>query len=199
VDVRFTVSLALCEPGDDAAGDLRTLLRHAEEARSQAKQQRLAGLWYERADPMARRLARLRLEITESRLMHDADRALPVKQALRDAGVHRSIDDLGTGYSSLSYLQRLPVSELKIDRSFVDRADESAELASLLLTIIRMGHGLHMQVTAEGVERHEELALLKGLGCDRAQGYLIARPMPLAAAASWAGLPQAQTTQPLLG
>jgi len=85
------------------------------------------------------------------------------------------------------------VSELKIDRSFVDRADESADRASVLQTIIQMVHGLHMQVTTEGVERREELALLNELGWDRAQGYLIAKPMPLAPAAGWAGLPQAQT------
>ena len=132
-------------------------------------------------DQMARRhrapLSRLRLEITESSVMEDADRVLPVLHGLRALGVQLSIDDFGTGYSSLAYLQRLPVSELKIDRSFVAGADRSAEARALLRTIIDLGHSLKMIVTAEGVERTEERDLLIELGCDQAQGYLISRPL----------------------
>ena len=122
-------------------------------------------------------LERLRLEITESSVMDDADRVLPVLHALRGIGVQLSIDDFGTGYSSLAYLQRLPVDELKIDRSFVANADRSGEAQSLLRTIIELGHSLKMCVTAEGIERPEERALLAQLGCDMAQGYLISRPL----------------------
>lgn len=127
-------------------------------------------------------LDRLRLEITESSLMEDADRALPVLQALRRLGVQLSIDDFGTGYSSLAYLNRLPVSELKIDRSFVAGADHLPEARALLRTIIDLGQSLKMCVTAEGVERPQELSLLATLGCDLAQGFLISRPMDPAAA-----------------
>lgn len=131
-------------------------------------------------------LHRLTLEITESRLMDEAERALPVMHELRDAGVHWSIDDFGTGYSSLAYLQELPVSELKIDRSFVDRADESEQRRVLLRTIIELGHALNLEVTAEGAERREEVDLLRTFGCDLVQGWAIARPMPAAEAIAWA-------------
>ena len=127
-------------------------------------------------------LDRLRLEITESSVMEDADRVLPVLHALRALGVQLSIDDFGTGYSSLAYLHRLPVSELKIDRSFVAGADLKPEARALLKTIIELGHSLEMSVTAEGIERPEERDMLAALGCDVAQGYLIARPLAPAAA-----------------
>jgi len=132
----------------------------------------------------------LRLEITESSLMDDADGAMPVLNALRAMGVHLSIDDFGTGYSSMAYLKKLPVDELKIDRSFVARADLDPDAQALLRTIVDLGHSLNMLVTAEGVEREQERDLLKSLGCDQAQGYLIARPMALADAKAYvAGLP----------
>jgi EAL domain-containing protein (putative c-di-GMP-specific phosphodiesterase class I) len=92
-------------------------------------------------------------------------------------GIQLSIDDFGTGYSSMAYLQRLPVSELKIDRSFVAGADRGTESRALLRTIIDLGHSLKMTVTAEGVEREEELNLLADMGCDLVQGYLISKPL----------------------
>lgn len=137
-------------------------------------------------------LDRLKLEITESGVMANADSVLPVLHALRTLGVKLSIDDFGTGYSSLAYLQRLPVSELKIDRSFVSHADEKQEAVALLRAIIELGHSLRLTLVAEGVERPEEKLLLERLGCDQLQGYLIGKPMPLAELelqlASWRGL-----------
>jgi EAL domain-containing protein (putative c-di-GMP-specific phosphodiesterase class I)/GGDEF domain-containing protein len=130
-------------------------------------------------------LARLTLEITEGRLMDDAERALPRMHALREAGVRWSIDDFGTGYSSLAYLQRLPVSELKIDRSFVDHVDASPARIALLRSIVQLGHGLGLQVTAEGIERNEEWVEVRQAGCNLGQGWLFARPMPAAAALAW--------------
>ena len=130
-------------------------------------------------------LDRLRLEITESSVMEDADRVLPVLHALRALGVQLSIDDFGTGYSSLAYLHRLPVSELKIDRSFVAGADLKPEARALLKTIIELGHSLKMSVTAEGIERLEERDMLAALGCDVAQGYLISKPLAPQAAARY--------------
>ena len=122
-------------------------------------------------------LQNLRLEITESMVMEDPERVLAVLHELRALGVQLSIDDFGTGYSSLAYFQRLPVNELKIDRSFVAGADRKPEARALLGTIIELGHRLKMCVTAEGIEREEESALLAELGCDVAQGYLISKPL----------------------
>lgn len=130
-------------------------------------------------------LNRLRLEITEGTVMEDPERVLAVLHELRALGVELSIDDFGTGYSSLAYLQRLPVSELKIDRSFVADADRKPEAQALLRMIIELGHTLKMCVTAEGIERSAELDLLAGLGCDVGQGYLIAKPLSPGAAAKY--------------
>ena len=130
-------------------------------------------------------LDRLRLEITESSVMDDPDSVLPVLHALRALGVQLSIDDFGTGHSSLAYLHRLPVSELKIDRTFVADADLKPEARALLATIIELGHSLQMSVTAEGIERTEERDLLAALGCDVAQGYLISKPLSPPAAARY--------------
>ena len=130
-------------------------------------------------------LDRLWLELTESSLMEDANRSLIALQSLRGLGVQLSIDDFGTGYSSLAYLQRLPVDELKIDRSFVSECDRKPEARALLRTIIDLGHSLKMEVTAEGVEREEELAVLKDLGCDLAQGFFISRPLNSESAARY--------------
>lgn len=142
-----------------------------------------------RVAALARRLQapldRLRLEITESMVMENPEQVLAVLHELRALGVQFSIDDFGTGYSFLAYLQRLPVSELKIDRSFVAGADRKPEAQALLRTIIELGHSLKMFITAEGIERPEELSLLEELGCDVGQGYFISKPMAPDAAARY--------------
>jgi len=94
--------------------------------------------------------------------------------------VRFAIDDFGTGYSSLSQLRKLPVDELKIDRSFVSRAHENPDDASIVSSTIELGHNLGLKVVAEGVEVAETLLMLRKLGCDYAQGYLISKPMPAA-------------------
>lgn len=119
----------------------------------------------------------LTLEITETNLMTDPERAITALQQLRLVGVRLSVDDLGTGYSSLAYLQRLPVDEIKIDRSFLSAFDEPSAQA-VVGTIVDLGHRLGKQVVAEGVEVPASLDALRLLGCDCAQGYWIARPMP---------------------
>ncbi|MDT7524015.1 EAL domain-containing protein [Rhodoferax sp. TBRC 17198] len=120
---------------------------------------------------------RLRLEITESGLMDDPAKSVALLHALRAAGMPLSIDDFGTGYSSLAYLQKMPVSELKIDRSFVDGLDAAPATQRLVKAMIEMGHGLNLMVTAEGVETPAERDTLKALGCDVMQGYLGSRPL----------------------
>jgi diguanylate cyclase (GGDEF)-like protein len=120
----------------------------------------------------------IELEITESQLMHDPQHAIRVLRELREAGIRIALDDFGTGYSSLAYLTRFPLAALKIDRSFVadvliDEAD-----ATIVRTIVDMAKQLGFTVVAEGVETQEQAAFLKQLGCEQAQGYLFAKPMP---------------------
>jgi diguanylate cyclase (GGDEF)-like protein len=119
----------------------------------------------------------LRLEVTESAVMGDAARCMDVLQRLHDLGVHLSIDDFGTGYSSMAYLRRLPVDELKIDRSFVLGMTTTAQDLVLVRTAIDLGHNLGLTVVAEGVEGAEHVSALRDLGCDIAQGFHYARPM----------------------
>ncbi|HEY0126324.1 MAG TPA: EAL domain-containing protein [Blastococcus sp.] len=119
----------------------------------------------------------LRLEVTESAVMADAARCMEVLQRLHDLGVKLSIDDFGTGYSSMAYLRRLPVDELKVDRSFVLGMTTTAHDAVLVRTAIDLGHNLGLTVVAEGVEGAEHVSALRDLGCDIAQGYHYARPM----------------------
>ena len=123
--------------------------------------------------------ARLQLEITESGLLDSGPEPIRCLHALRALGVGIAIDDFGTGQSSLAYLQKLPAQELKVDRSFVHGVGDEAARRELLCSIVRLGHSLGLSVTAEGVETEAELAVLQVSGCDLAQGYLIARPMPV--------------------
>ncbi|MDE2402895.1 MAG: EAL domain-containing protein [Burkholderiales bacterium] len=122
---------------------------------------------------------RLQIEITESGLLDSDEAPIACLNAVRALGVKIAIDDFGTGQSSLAYLQRLPAHELKIDRSFVADADGNPSRRELLNSIVRLGHGLGLIVTAEGVETQGELDMLRESGCDLAQGYFIARPMPV--------------------
>ncbi len=127
----------------------------------------------------------LRLELTESTVMADPERALAALTELRDRGVAISIDDFGTGYSSMSYLKQLPVDELKIDRSFVMDMLADGHDAVLVRSSIDLGHNLGLAVVAEGVEDEETLSALRALGCDVVQGYHLARPMPASAFTDW--------------
>jgi diguanylate cyclase (GGDEF)-like protein len=129
--------------------------------------------------------ALLTLELTESGFIEDPTRAMRVLDAIAALGVDLSIDDFGTGYSSLSHLARMPVSEVKIDRSFVQGLDSDPEFAPVVRAAIDMGHGLGLKVVAEGIETEDAAARLRNFGCDIAQGYLYAKPMPLAAFETW--------------
>lgn len=124
----------------------------------------------------------LTIEITENVFMQDVDEAAGRLSRLRDLGVKVCIDDFGTAYSSLAYLRRLPVNSLKIDRTFIQDLSNCAkngiDHAALVKAIITLAHGLKLDVLAEGVETEEQLKTLRGLGCDHAQGFLFAHPMP---------------------
>jgi EAL domain-containing protein (putative c-di-GMP-specific phosphodiesterase class I) len=120
----------------------------------------------------------LTLEITESGVMTDPEAAIAVLWALRRVGVRLSVDDFGTGYSSLAYLKRLPVDEVKLDKSFVLNMTHDADDAAIVRSTIELAHNLGLQLVAEGIEDQKTLELLTALGCDLAQGYHLARPMP---------------------
>ncbi|MCU1379163.1 MAG: diguanylate cyclase/phosphodiesterase [Acidimicrobiales bacterium] len=127
----------------------------------------------------------LTLEITETAILVDPARAAEVLGELEDAGVRVSIDDFGQGQTSLGYLSVLPVHELKVDRQFVDDMLTNHAHGAIVRSIIDLGHNLGMQVVAEGVERQDVLDALRLAGCDTAQGFLLARPMSIAALPSW--------------
>jgi diguanylate cyclase (GGDEF)-like protein len=120
----------------------------------------------------------LDVEITESVLVDDIEETTRKLQTLRRAGVEISVDDFGTGYCSLSYLARLPVDVLKIDRSFVVRMRDAGYPRNIVAMIVSLAHTLGLKVIAEGVEDDEQVRLLRDLGCDQIQGYLVSRPVP---------------------
>jgi diguanylate cyclase (GGDEF)-like protein/PAS domain S-box-containing protein len=122
---------------------------------------------------------RLELEITEGVLLSNDEHVHDMIHALKKIGVKLALDDFGTGYSSLSYLQRVPFDKIKIDRSFVSGAsDPESRNAALIRAMVGLASDLHMETTAEGVETHEELQLVRNLGCSLVQGYIFGKPMP---------------------
>jgi diguanylate cyclase (GGDEF)-like protein/PAS domain S-box-containing protein len=127
----------------------------------------------------------LELEITETGVMADAERALEMLRDLHAMGILISVDDFGTGYSSLSYLRNLPVDTIKIDRSFVMNMTDNPDDVSIVRSIVDLGHNLGMKVLAEGVEDASALQILEGLGCDLVQGYHLSRPLPSKEVAPW--------------
>jgi diguanylate cyclase (GGDEF)-like protein len=127
----------------------------------------------------------LELEVTESLLMEDRERAVSVLGRLREAGIGIAIDDYGTGYSSLAYLAELPVTELKLDRAFVAGMTASWRAESIVISTLHLAHALGLALVAEGVEDQETLDALAGLGCDVVQGYHLSRPLPAAAFEDW--------------
>jgi Amt family ammonium transporter len=130
---------------------------------------------------------RLRIEITESTLMVGDHRVAATLERLQALQIALDIDDFGTGYSSLSYLQQLPVRTLKIDRSFVAKLGPGEENLAFIQTMVSLARSLGIPVCAEGVETREQLAAVRRAGCDRAQGFFLARPLEPAAAAALIG------------
>lgn len=121
----------------------------------------------------------IKLEITESLLLSNIEDKIAKLKRLKDYGFELSIDDFGTGYSSLSYLGKLPVDELKIDKSFIDNVQDSQESKAIVDSIIYMGHSLGLSIVAEGIETDQQLDYLKKKGCDTYQGFFFSRPLPL--------------------
>ncbi len=120
----------------------------------------------------------LELEITENVAMRNAEAAIEVFENLAELGVSLSIDDFGTGYSSLSYLKSFPVQRIKIDKAFVDDIGTEDNTGVIARAVTTLGHSFGMEITAEGVETDEQMAVLRSLGCDEIQGYYFSRPLP---------------------
>jgi EAL domain-containing protein (putative c-di-GMP-specific phosphodiesterase class I) len=128
---------------------------------------------------------RLELEITEDAVLTDPVRTTAILDRLASMGVRLSIDDFGTGYSSLAYLKRLPITEIKIDRSFVMGMGTNDDDATIVRSTIDLGRNLGLEVVAEGVESEAIWKELRALGCTVAQGYYLSRPLPPAELGEW--------------
>jgi EAL domain-containing protein (putative c-di-GMP-specific phosphodiesterase class I) len=123
-------------------------------------------------------LRRLTVEVTESALVNNLERARKIATELKDMGCALALDDFGTGYSSLTHLQALPFSKLKVDRSFVGSMTEKRGSRKIVAAVVGLGHSLGMMTVAEGVETQEQADILLWLGCELAQGWLDGRPLP---------------------
>jgi EAL domain-containing protein (putative c-di-GMP-specific phosphodiesterase class I) len=132
----------------------------------------------------------LTLEVTESAVMVDPVRASALLSELHELGTRLSVDDFGTGYSSLSYLQRLPVQEVKIDRSFVIGLRKGSDDATIVRSIVDLGRNLGLEVVAEGVEDQTAWDLLASMGCTMVQGWHLSRPMPVDDFSDWLAQPR---------
>jgi EAL domain-containing protein (putative c-di-GMP-specific phosphodiesterase class I)/ActR/RegA family two-component response regulator len=138
------------------------------------------------------------LEVTESELMHDAEKSVSCLEGLRALGVKLAIDDFGTGYSSLSYLRRFPVDFLKIDRSFVAHLGSESEATAIVTAVVHLAHSLNLKTVAEGVETPDQEMQLKLLGCDVGQGFYWSRPLAAAELGPWfsySGIPKASKVE----
>ena len=137
----------------------------------------------------------LELELTENSLMHNVQKAIDILGKLARQGIALSIDDFGTGYSSLQYLQKLPVSVIKIDQSFVRNLARDAGAIHIVETAVNLAHRMDMTVVAEGVEDRSSLQMLRDIGCDMAQGFYIARPRCAAEFTQWHSACKGQLTE----
>ncbi len=133
--------------------------------------------------------SRLELELTETAMMQDRDRAAAILRELAEMGISVAVDDFGTGYSNLSYLIDFSFGKLKIDRSFVSRIDTDTSSGAVVSTIVGLSRALGVGIIAEGVETENQATLLRAAGCEVAQGYLFGRPAPLKISAGQSAAP----------
>jgi diguanylate cyclase (GGDEF)-like protein len=140
---------------------------------------------------------RLELEITETALLMDDERIIAQLWKLRDLGVRIALDDFGVGYSSLNYIRRVPLDKIKIDQVFVREATQRGDCAAIIRAIVGLARQLKIKTTAEGIENQDQLDLVRKLGCDQGQGYLLGKPMPIANAVALTGKSRKAPSQPL--
>jgi EAL domain-containing protein (putative c-di-GMP-specific phosphodiesterase class I) len=129
--------------------------------------------------------AYLMLEVTEQALCHDFELATVILQCLRDLGIKISVDDFGTGHASMAHIRNLPVDELKIDTAFIAELPDNRKDVAIVRATIELAHSLDIEVLAEGVESRPAMRWLANMGCERAQGFLISRPMPAETFSQW--------------
>jgi EAL domain-containing protein (putative c-di-GMP-specific phosphodiesterase class I) len=134
----------------------------------------------------------LELEITEGILLEEASDAAEALRLFRSAGIKIALDDFGTGYSSLNYLKRYPVDRIKIDRSFVSQLAPGSVSVAIVQAMVTLAHALHIEVTAEGVETHEQAKVLNDLGCNVYQGFLFSAPVTASAIEALMSQPRTQ-------
>jgi EAL domain-containing protein (putative c-di-GMP-specific phosphodiesterase class I) len=144
----------------------------------QLRQKNFVDIVIEAAEMTRKAGSMLDLEITESVIMENVEAIIQKLQTIRELGVEIAVDDFGTGYSSLAYIARLPIHDLKIDRSFIVGMTENQDSLAIVKSVISLAHSLRLKVVAEGVETEEQAALLLKLGCDEMQGYLFSPPVP---------------------
>jgi diguanylate cyclase len=137
----------------------------------------------------------LEIEVTESAVMLEPARAAKVLNELRAIGVRIALDDFGAGYTSLAQLRNLPISELKIDKSFILSMDSNTDDTLIVKSMVDLGHGLNMKVVAEGIETQSTMDVLAGFDCDTGQGYHLCRPVPAHALMQWHGQQMEQAAQ----
>lgn len=175
---RWVLQTACQQVGAWRATDLPSLFVTVNLSARQLKQPDLGTLVAQTLQAAGIDGPRLHLELTETTVMEDAEQAIATLQKLAALGIHISVDDFGTGYSSLSYLKRLPITTVKIDRSFVSDIVTDPSDAAIVTAILALARSLQLQVVAEGVETEEQYAFLRAQGCDMAQGYLFSEPVP---------------------
>ncbi len=140
---------------------------------------------------------RLELEITETALLMDDERIISQLWKLRDLGVRIALDDFGVGYSSLNYIRRVPLDKIKIDQVFVREATQRGDCAAIIRAIVGLARQLKIKTTAEGIENQDQLDLVRKLGCDQGQGYLLGKPMPIGQAVALTGKSRKAAAQAL--
>ncbi|NMG31623.1 EAL domain-containing protein [Aromatoleum evansii] len=177
---RHVLNQAVCEASTWEAAGLPPLSVAVNLSARQFADRGLARIVGDELQAVGLDAGRLNLEITESMVMGDAERAVATLHQFKDMGVTLSLDDFGTGYSSLAYLKRFPIDHLKIDRSFVHDVTSNRDDASIIAAIIAMARSMNLQVIAEGVETEAQLRYLRHLRCDALQGFLFSRPLPAA-------------------
>lgn len=144
---------------------------------TQFRQKDFSGYFVRALEKWSVPVTALQVEVTETALMENIDRAIEILTHLKDLGIQIALDDFGTGYSSLNYLSRLPINKIKVDKSFVQRVGHDATSRAIAEAVIALGHSLDLEVVAEGIESADIMEYLRRHGCNQAQGYHVCRPM----------------------
>ena len=174
----WVLSTACRQAGEFSAACHRDLCIAVNLSVKQFRQENLVAMIRETLNKTGLSPNLLTVEITENIVISDIEATIKTLKLLKELGINVSIDDFGTGYSSLSYLKKMPLSELKIDKSFVDDTPDNAEASAIVKMVLSLARSLNLKTVAEGVETKKQLAFLRNQGCDEMQGYLFSKPLP---------------------